>query len=505
MALTGVLPDLSWRYWLQVQVARELRKGRKQAGLTQEEVANTLHICQSAVSKYESGKMMPDFVAILSFCYLYGWTLEDFLLRLNIKTRHDWRTEYGLSPAESEWKMPVDLTAIKDFAEQTLAGDASGHDYLHAGQVARLAVSLYEDDHGQLDEQDFAILVAAALLHDTIDDKVVSDVIAQQDKVETLLQQSGIAPIGQAIVAETITHLSYSANLEKHYDLSELGQYVQDADRLEAIGAIGIARTFAYGGQKGHPIYDPAIKPVALQDKAQYRSHQTTTINHFYEKLLKLADQLNTPAGKTEGNRRTAFMEGFLTEFNRETGALSDPAFKVQWGRMNLDKLKTVGLDQLAELQAISRQTFAETFADDNSAADLAEYLDKAYAGEKLTAELADDNSEFLFIEHNQQVAGYLKLNWNEAQTEVQGPDALEVERIYLLADYQRLGLGRQLLEYAFDRAEKLGKTRVWLGVWEHNQKALAFYQKLGFTAFSDHLFQLGEDAQRDILMEKTL
>lgn len=172
---------------------------------------------------------------------------------------------------------------------------------------------------------------------------------------------------------------------------------------------------------------------------------------------------------------------------------------------MNLDKLKTVGLDQLAELQAISRQTFAETFADDNSAADLAEYLDKAYAGEKLTAELADDNSEFLFIEHNQQVAGYLKLNWNEAQTEVQGPDALEVERIYLLADYQRLGLGRQLLEYAFDRAEKLGKTRVWLGVWEHNQKALAFYQKLGFTAFSDHLFQLGEDAQRDILMEKTL
>ncbi|GAP03231.1 hypothetical protein FPFC_050480 [Fructobacillus pseudoficulneus] len=89
MALTGVLPDLSWRYWLQVQVARELRKGRKQAGLTQEEVANTLHICQSAVSKYESGKMMPDFVVILSFCYLYGWTLEDFLLRLNIKTRHD--------------------------------------------------------------------------------------------------------------------------------------------------------------------------------------------------------------------------------------------------------------------------------------------------------------------------------------------------------------------------------------------------------------------------------
>lgn len=226
--------------------------------------------------------------------------------------------------------MSVDLSAIEAFAEKTLAGDTSGHDFLHASAVARIAVALYEEDHGQLTDQDRGILEAGALLHDTIDDKVVDDVAAQEAEAERLLAQSGIAPIGQAIVAETITHLSYSANLIKHYDLPELGQYVQDADRIEALGAIGIARTFTYGGQKGHHIYDPTIKPVALTNKAQYRSHKTTAINHFYEKLLKLADQMNTPAGKAEGKRRTAFMESFLAEFNRETGALSDPAFTVK-------------------------------------------------------------------------------------------------------------------------------------------------------------------------------
>ncbi|WP_288846816.1 GNAT family N-acetyltransferase [uncultured Fructobacillus sp.] len=272
--------------------------------------------------------------------------------------------------------MAIDLTGIRNFARETLKGDTSGHDFLHAKQVARLAVSLYEEDHGQISKQDQVILEAAALLHDTIDDKVVADVAAQQILVDDLLRQSGIAPIGQALVAETITHLSYSANLKKHYDLPLLGQYVQDADRLEALGAIGIARTFAYGGQKGHPLYDPAIKPVQLQTKDQYRHHQTTSVNHFYEKLLKLADQLNTPAGQEEGQRRSAF---------------------------------------------------------------------------------------------------------------------------------QRLGLGRQLLNQAFDQANVLGKSRVWLGVWEHNQNALAFYQKIGFTPFSDHVFQLGTDAQRDILMEKVL
>ncbi|CAK1240245.1 HD superfamily phosphodieaserase [Fructobacillus cardui] len=402
--------------------------------------------------------------------------------------------------------MAIDLTAIRNFARETFKGDTSGHDFLHAKQVARLAVSLYEEDHGQVSEQDQAILEAAALLHDTIGDKVVADVAAQQILVEDLLCQSGITPIGQALVAETITHLSYSANLKKHYDLPLLGQYVQDADRLEVLGAIGIARTFAYGGQKGHPLYDPAIKPVQLQTKDQYRHHQTTSVNHFYEKLLKLADQLNTPAGQEEGQRRSAFMENFLAEFQRETEALSDPAFRVQQGGNEpMAKMKEVTAADIAALQDISRRTFAETFADDNSAADLNEYLDTAYATDKLLAEVENPNSQFYFVFHDDELAGYLKVNWGSAQSEEEGDASLEVERIYLLAAFQRLGLGRQLLNQAFDQANALGKSRVWLGVWEHNQNALAFYQKIGFTPFSDHVFQLGTDAQRDILMEKVL
>ncbi|GAO99453.1 HD domain-containing protein [Fructobacillus ficulneus] len=224
----------------------------------------------------------------------------------------------------------VDITAIREFSKRCLGADVSGHDFLHADQVARLAVDLYLQDQGQIQVEDRAAIEAAAYLHDTIDDKVVADVEGQLVRVKQLLSQSGLKGDQQDLVVDTILHLSYSANLREHYQLTDLGQYVQDADRLEALGAIGIARTFAYGGKVGHPMYDPDLPPVSLQNKDQYRSHKTTTINHFYEKLLKLAGQMNTPAGRQEGQRRTAFMETFLVEFQKETGALSDPAFRIQ-------------------------------------------------------------------------------------------------------------------------------------------------------------------------------
>ncbi|AUX11121.1 GNAT family N-acetyltransferase [Latilactobacillus sakei] len=167
--------------------------------------------------------------------------------------------------------------------------------------------------------------------------------------------------------------------------------------------------------------------------------------------------------------------------------------------------IEKVTLDQLKALQTISIQTFTDTFGADNSKQDLADYLESAYNDLQLTSEITNPNSAFYFIKHNDDIAGYLKLNSNDAQTEKSAPDSLEVERIYILPTFKRLGLGTQLIEYAIKTAQDMHKAHIWLGVWEHNTGALAFYTKLGFKQIGDHIFQLGDDAQRDLIMQKAL
>ena len=113
-------------------------------------------------------------------------------------------------------------------------------------------------------------------------------------------------------------HMSFSANIEHHYQLPVSGEYVQDADRIESLGAIGIARAFTYGGAHDNVIYDPKIKPQKLVSHDQYREHTETTINHFYEKLFHLADLMNTVGGKKEAQKRTEFMRNYVKEFMAE-------------------------------------------------------------------------------------------------------------------------------------------------------------------------------------------
>lgn len=225
----------------------------------------------------------------------------------------------------------MDIAKIKAFSEQTLDGDATGHDWFHAQRVADWAVSFYEEDHGKADGQTAMILRAAAYLHDTIDDKVVVDVPSQIEAVEKVMVGADFSKEQIEEVMDTITHLSYSANLKEKYELSKLGQYVQDADRIEALGAIGIARVFAYGGAKGRAMADPRVLPVTdFADKEAYRKNSNPSVNHFYEKLFKLPAQLNTPAGQQEGEKRVAYMKDFLRTFNEETGLLNDPAFGLE-------------------------------------------------------------------------------------------------------------------------------------------------------------------------------
>jgi ribosomal protein S18 acetylase RimI-like enzyme len=159
----------------------------------------------------------------------------------------------------------------------------------------------------------------------------------------------------------------------------------------------------------------------------------------------------------------------------------------------------------IAALQQIGRQSFSETFAESNSAQNMAKYLEEAYSYEKLSAELNDPNSIFYFAMMGQDVIGYLKLNVGASQTEVKDNDALEIERIYVLNSFQGKKVGQILFDKAIQIAKEQNAEFVWLGVWEENKRAIQFYTKNGFVAFDQHVFVLGDEAQTDIMMKLQL
>jgi ribosomal protein S18 acetylase RimI-like enzyme len=159
----------------------------------------------------------------------------------------------------------------------------------------------------------------------------------------------------------------------------------------------------------------------------------------------------------------------------------------------------------IAALQQIGRQTFAETFAESNTAENMAKYLEEAYAYEKLSAELNDVNSVFYFAMLDEKVIGYLKLNFGASQTELNDNDALEIERIYVLKEFHGKKVGQLLFDKAIEVAKAQDVAYVWLGVWENNKRALQFYTKNGFVEFDQHIFVLGDEAQTDIMMKLEL
>lgn len=169
------------------------------------------------------------------------------------------------------------------------------------------------------------------------------------------------------------------------------------------------------------------------------------------------------------------------------------------------DSIVQLTTTDAAKLQSISQETFEDTFGAYNTDEDMDWYLTNELSLKRLQEQLENVNSFFYFLEKNNQIVGYLKLNINDAQSDNQGDDALEVERIYVRPDYKRLGYGRQLMNYAVKRAYQLDKQVVWLGVWEYNHAAQKFYEALGFKTFGDHLFTLGGAKQRDVLMRKEI
>ena len=164
-----------------------------------------------------------------------------------------------------------------------------------------------------------------------------------------------------------------------------------------------------------------------------------------------------------------------------------------------------VTLSDITQLSVLARETYSETFSDMNSAETMATYLNEAFHTEQLNKEISNPDSLFLFLMVEGQIAGYLKLNENKAQSEFQEPDGLEIERIYLKKEFQGHGLGSTLLDKAIDIAITENKSYVWLGVWEHNDHAIAFYEHKGFKITGHHYFEMGAERQKDYIMRKEL
>lgn len=170
---------------------------------------------------------------------------------------------------------------------------------------------------------------------------------------------------------------------------------------------------------------------------------------------------------------------------------------------MNNLIIKRVKVNDLNELQNISRKTFAETFASTNSKDDMDKYLSENLSAAKLMAELNEQDTEFYFATSKNRVVGYLKVNYGQSQSELQTDNSLEVERIYVLKEYHGAKVGQQLLEKALSIARQKSVNYIWLGVWENNQRAISFYKKNGFVEFDKHIFMLGTDEQTDIMMKR--
>lgn len=170
-----------------------------------------------------------------------------------------------------------------------------------------------------------------------------------------------------------------------------------------------------------------------------------------------------------------------------------------------MDEIRMISAADVIELQKISIATFKDTFARDNEPQNIQDYLNEAFQSQKLIAELENPDSHFYFFEKNQQVAGYLKLNIGAAQTEDGFENALEIERIYVKKAFQKQGIGQKLYRFALERAKMWRKDKIWLGVWEHNENAKAFYKHLGFELAGSHSFMLGTDNQTDLLLVKDL
>ncbi len=202
------------------------------------------------------------------------------------------------------------------FIKEIFQNDFSGHDFFHSMRVYRTAMKIAEAEHA-----DMQVVALAALLHD-VDDRKLSPMTAEKKENAARFMRSQNVPESEIRqVCQIIDEVSFKGTDSVRPSTPE-GKCVQDADRLDALGAIGIARTFAYGGSHNRAIYDPELPPRMAMNQAQYYSSKSTSLNHFYEKLFLLEGMMNTETGKAIARKRTQYMQQFVDEFLNEWDGL---------------------------------------------------------------------------------------------------------------------------------------------------------------------------------------
>ena len=206
------------------------------------------------------------------------------------------------------------LKITENYVKTNFNEESTGHDWWHIKRVHDLSLQINE-----IEKKDEFIVRMIALLHDVFDEKFSDGDVKQN--LENLMKKLNIYnEIDEKDIKNiihSIENLGFKGGFN-NIEISDEGKIVQDADRIDAIGAIGIARCFAYNGKKGNLIYDPDMGIVEINNQEEYRNKKRHAINHFYEKLLKIKNTINTEAGKTIAIKRTEYMENFLDEFYKE-------------------------------------------------------------------------------------------------------------------------------------------------------------------------------------------
>ena len=195
------------------------------------------------------------------------------------------------------------------YVKDLFKNDFSGHDFHHTFRVYKLATRIAESENANIE-----IVQLAALLHDVDDIKLSPNTHKNKDNAKKFLNENNIDKNTINLILEIISEISYKGKDTTPSKTLE-GKCVQDADRLDAIGAIGIARAFAYGGSHNRVMYDPEIKPNLNMNEEEYRKSTSTTINHFYEKLFNLTSLMNTETAKKIANQREQYMKEYINQF----------------------------------------------------------------------------------------------------------------------------------------------------------------------------------------------
>ncbi len=224
----------------------------------------------------------------------------------------NFRSAFGIALFDRKGCVSTEYTLTGIFQEikRIFADDYSGHDFFHTERVYKNAMNIAENEHCEKN-----IVALAALLHDVDDPKLFST--ENFYNARQIMRNFDIPQNTTDRVIEIIGEVSFKG-VDTVVPKTIEGKIVQDADRLDALGAIGIARAFAYGGSRNREMYNPDIVPEICMDGAAYLSHNGTTVNHFYEKLLLLKDMMNTECAREIAEKRTKVMEDFLVEFLSE-------------------------------------------------------------------------------------------------------------------------------------------------------------------------------------------